>query len=198
MPSGSYSNSNILKTDNKFAGNGMGWAVQAEYQLYRNSRVTLQAGQSFQRFNAQTFRDELATQTTFKTYEIQTLSNYRSSFGMAGIRLELGKKKWHYGVHLSGGFMQLQTPAYTLESKYSTNTGFIYTESRQDMGPAFGWEIYLRYQIGVHWIIQAQLEHMTAAFSFPATSYLSSSQYTENISYDVYQAGIGIGYRFGN
>ncbi|MFA6260736.1 MAG: outer membrane beta-barrel protein [Bacteroidia bacterium] len=196
LPSGSYSNSNIQKSDNRFAQSGYFYALQVDYPVLKKTSVIMQAGQASQRFDASAFEAGMAAQTTQNTLSIQKISDYQSSYALAGIRLGIGDKRILYGVQASFGFMQLRTPAYIIQHTYPSNTGYEWVEAHQDMTVAFAWELFVNYKINSHLFLQVQLEHFNATFQVPSTTYISGNVPTVDLQLDVYQAGIGLGYRF--
>lgn len=196
LPSGSYSNSNILKSDNRFAKPGYCYALQVDYPLLKKTYVIMQAGQATQRFDAAAFEAGMVAQSSKSTLSIQKLSDYESSYALTGIRLGIGEKKFQYGVQASFGFMQLRTPAYIIQHSYPSNTGYEWVEAHQGMNLAFAWELFAHYAINSHFTVQVQLEHFNATFQVPSTTYISGNVPTVDLQLDVYQAGLGIGYRF--
>lgn len=196
LPSGSYSNSDIRKSDNRFAKTGYSYALQVEHALFKKTQLLFQVGQALQVFDAKAFEAGMASTSTNSSLAIKKLSDYHSSYALAGIKLGFGEKKFEYGVQASLGFMQLRTPAYIIEHTYTSNTGYEWVEAHQDMTMAFAWEFYVQYAINAHFSVQAQLEHFDATFQVPATTYISGNVPNVDLQLDVYQAGIGIGYRF--
>ncbi len=108
MPTGNFSNTNLLKPEDGFAQNGGSIGLSVNYHVYKKVGVCVKFNYSTMGFNTTEYSTQVNDQAPQGTTQTVTSEGkYQSSSALAGGYLTLGKNKLTLDIHL---LMHFQSP----------------------------------------------------------------------------------------
>ncbi|MES2560777.1 MAG: hypothetical protein V4590_13615 [Bacteroidota bacterium] len=195
LPSGSFGNNTLSKSDNSFAQNGYTAGIQADYPVYKNMGISAKLNYSSFGFNQSDYQNQLnQTPASATTISVESNGGYNSTSALVGGYMTLGKKRITVDLRLMTGFLTLTDKGLTYTTAYA---GQEYKEtvfSETDMTVAFGWGLTARYNFGDHTYLCLHMDNVNANTSFRKNNYQSSSTETLSKPYQAYLVSVGLGY----
>lgn len=176
VPSGSFANTNMNRSEDGFATSGNTFGASLNYLFYKSLGICGMYQYSTFGMNITSFSQQIAaTAPPNIRYTVATDEKFKTSIAMVGPYVTLGKKNLTLDARLLIGYASLTLPKLVYTTTFNGNSYNTVTDNQQDGSFAVGYGFTVKYALPKDLYLTLHIDNANANLQFNKDGIATSS-----------------------
>jgi hypothetical protein len=194
LPSGTFANKDMSRSESGFAKNGYTFGLQVNYKVLKNLGICVDVNHNVMDLDEAAYTNVLQKLNPNTTVDVDAVDAYSANTALAGAYAFIPLKKFSVQLKFAFGFASMKVPEKRITQLSGGKEYITVEESRSSMAPAFGWGFGVNYELSRLVFLNFRVDETYAYTKFDF-DYRSSNDALTPMPLNFYTAMLGVGIR---